>query len=98
MVCGLSLLFFRFNGNQPILPTAVIEGSHPNPLTRLEINVPQIFESLDMIGKVEVVNHGLDRKQLVFLCAKAALSATLYWSMTKTEKHEFDDRFLLKGQ
>ncbi|MDD2178065.1 hypothetical protein OIN59_11530 [Acidovorax sp. D2M1] len=95
MVCGLSLLFFRFNGSQPILPTAVIEGSHPNPLVRLEINVPQIFESLDMIGKV--IDHGLDRKQLVFLCGKAALSATLYWSMNKTEKHEFDDRFLLKG-
>lgn len=95
MVCGLSLLFFRFNGSQPILPTAVIEGSHPNPLVRLEINVPQIFESLDMIGRV--VDHGLDRKQLVLLCGKAALSATLYWSMTKTEKHEFDDRFLIKG-
>lgn len=95
MVCSLSLLFFRFNGSQPILPTAVIEGSHPNPLIRLEINVPQIFESLDMIRKV--VDHGLDRKQLVLLCAKAALSATLYWSMTKTEKREFDDRFLLKG-
>ena len=95
MVCGLSLLFFRFNGSQPILPTAVIEGSHPNPLIRLEFNVPQIFESLDMIGKV--LDHGLDRKQLVLLCGKAALSATLYWSMTSTEKREFDDRFLLKG-
>lgn len=95
MVCGLSLLFFRFNGSQPILPTEVIEGSHPNPLIRLELNVPQIFESLDMIGKF--LDHGVDRKQLVWLCGKAALSATLYWSMTKTEKHEFDDRFLLKG-
>ncbi|BEP42978.1 hypothetical protein [Variovorax sp. V15] len=95
MVCGLSLLFFRFNGSQPILPTAVIEGSHPNPLVRLEINVPQIFESLDMIGKF--LDHGLDRKQLVMLCAKAAFSATLYWSMTKTEKRKFDNRFMLKG-
>lgn len=95
MVCGLSLLFFRFNGKQPILPTAVIKGSHPNPLVRLEINVPQIFEGLDFIGKA--VNLGLDRKKLVFLCGKAALSSTLYWSMTKSEKHEFDDRFLLKG-
>ncbi len=95
MVCGLSLLFFRFNGSQPILPTAVIEGSHPNPLIRLELNVPQIFEGLDMIGRF--LDHGLDRKQLVWLCGKATLSATLYWSMTKTEKHEFDDRFLLKG-
>ena len=97
MVCGLSLLFLRFNGNQPILPTAVIEGSHPNPLTRLEINVPQIYENLDMIGKLGVVNHGINRKQLVFISGKAALSATLYWSMTKTTKQKLDDRFLLKG-
>jgi hypothetical protein len=95
MVCGLSLVFFRFNGSQPILPTTVVEGSHPPPLTRLEINVTQIFEGLDMLGKA--IDHGLDRKHLVFLCAKAALSATLYWSMTKSENHRLDDRFLLKG-
>ncbi|KPA87245.1 hypothetical protein PF66_06250 [Pseudomonas asplenii] len=95
MVCGLSLLFLRFNGSQPILPTAVIEGSHPNPLIRLELNVPHIFETLDMTA--ELFDHGLDRKQLVLLCGKAALSATLFWSMSRTEKHEFDDRFLLKG-
>jgi hypothetical protein len=97
MVCGLALLFFRFNGKQPIPSTSIIEGSHPKPLTRLEFNVPLIFEFLDMIGKLEVVNHGLDRKQLVLLCGKATLSATLYWSLTKMEKHEFDDRFLPKG-
>ncbi|MBH3344153.1 hypothetical protein I5O09_10385 [Pseudomonas parafulva] len=95
MICGLSLLFLRFNGSQPILPTAVIEGSHPNPLIRLELNVPHIFETLDIMGKL--LDHGLDRKQLVLLCGKAALSTTLYWSMNRTEKREFDDRFLLKG-
>ena len=97
MVCGLSLLFMRFNGNQPILPTAGIEGSHPNPLLRLEINVPQIFENLDLISKSGVLKHGINRKQLVLICGKAALSATLYWSMTKTTKQKLDERFLLKG-
>lgn len=97
MVCSLALLFFRFNGKQPIHQTAIIEGSHPKPLTRLEFNVPKIFESLDMIGKLEVVSHGLDRKQLVLLCAKATLSTTLFWTMTKTDKPEIDDRFLPKG-
>lgn len=97
MVCGLSLVFFRFNGSQPILPTAVVEGSHPNPLTRLEINVPQIFESLDGSMARTMASHNLDRKQLVLLCAKAALSVTLYWSMTKTEKQKFDNRFMLTG-
>lgn len=97
MVCGLSLVFFRFNGNLPILPTAVVEGSHPKPLTRLEIIVPQIFESLDGNMARRVAGHDFDRKRLVFLCAKAAFSATLYWSMTKTENHKFDNRFMLKG-
>ncbi|WP_369050622.1 hypothetical protein [Burkholderia gladioli] len=97
MVCGLSLVFFRFNGNQPILPTAIVEGSHPKPLTRLEITIPQIFESLDGSVARTMVDHDFDRRQLVSLCAKAAFSATLYWSMTKTENHQFDDRFMLKG-
>ncbi|MEQ6475734.1 hypothetical protein [Comamonas sp. wu1-DMT] len=97
MVCGMSLLFFRFNGSLPLLPTSDIEGSHPNPLIRLEINIPQIFEALD--GKVAraITPHDLDRKQLVSICGKAALSATIYWSMTQTDKHAFDERFLLKG-
>jgi len=96
MVCGISLVFFRFNGNQPILPVAAVEGSHPKPLTRLEFIVSQIFENLDGVAKV-VANIDVDRKQLVLLCAKAAFSATLYWSMTKTERCTLDNRFLLKG-
>ncbi|MET3383833.1 hypothetical protein ABIC46_006285 [Variovorax paradoxus] len=97
MVCGLSLVFFRFNGSQPVLPTAVVAGSHPNPFIRLEINVPHIFESLDESLARKVAGHDFDRRHLVLLCGKAALSATLYWSMTKTPERRFDDRFMLKG-
>lgn len=97
MVCGLSLIFFRFNGSRPILPSAIVEGSHPNPLIRLEINVPQLFESLDGAIARAISGHDLDRRQLVLLCGKAAFSATLYWSMTKTENQEVDERFMLKG-
>jgi hypothetical protein len=97
MVCGLSLLFFRFNGSRPILPSAIVEGSHPNPLIRLEINVPQIFESLDGEMARTISGHDLDRRQLVLLCGKAAFSATLYWSMTKTGNQKVDERFMLKG-
>lgn len=96
MVCGISLVFFRFNGNQPILPTALVEGSHPNPLVRLEFIVPQLFENLDGINNILKILD-IDRRQLVSLCGKAAFSATLYWSMTKTEEHQLDNRFLLKG-
>lgn len=97
MVCGLSLVFFRFNGNKPILPIATVEGSHPNPLTRLEFLIPQIFENLDLDIFRTAAGYALDREQLVLLCTKAAFSATLYWSVTHTENHEFDDRFMLRG-
>ena len=96
MVCGISLVFYRFNGNQPILPVAAVEGSHPIPLTRLEFIVTQIFEHLDGVAMI-LGNPGVDRKTLVLLCGKAAFSASLYWSMTKTKKYKLDNRFLLKG-
>lgn len=97
MVCGLSLVFFRFNGAQPLAHSAVVEGSHPNPLTRLEINLPQIHESLDSKLMRAICSHEMDRKELVMLGGKAALSATLYWTMTKTASRQFDDRFMLRG-
>lgn len=97
MLCGLSLVFFRFNGAKPLASSAVVEGSHPNPLTRLEINLPQIHESLDSKLMRAICSHEINRKELVMLGGKAALSATLYWTMTKTESRQFDDRFMLRG-
>ena len=97
MVCGISLVFFRFNGNKPIFPIAAVEGSHPKPLTRLELLLHQIYDKLDQDIFRTGLGHALDRRQLVLLCTKAAFSATLYWSMTNTENHKFDVRFILKG-
>lgn len=77
MLCGLSLVFFRFTGAKPLAPNAVVEGSHPNPFTRLEINLPQIHESLDSKLMRAICSHEMDRKELVMLGGKAALSATL---------------------
>ncbi|MDH0683053.1 hypothetical protein [Achromobacter animicus] len=97
MVSGLSLVFFRFNGKQPILPTPVVEGSHPKPLIRLEFIVPQIFEALDGRLARALAGHELDREQLVSLCTQAASAATVFWTMTETENLELDNRFMLKG-
>ncbi|KXV61813.1 hypothetical protein AD948_00400 [Acetobacter senegalensis] len=95
MVCGLSLVFFRFNGSKPIVPIAAVEGSHPKPLTRLELLLPHLYEYLGVM-KTEA-GHGLNQEQLEVLCAKAVFSTTMYWSMTNTEDHKFDDRFMLQG-
>lgn len=97
MVCGISLVFFRFHGNKPFLPTAAVEGSHPHPLPRLQFLIPQIFEQLDLEIFRADGGYTLDRRQLVALCLKAAFSATLYWSVSNTDNHGFDTRFMLKG-
>lgn len=97
MICGLSIVFYRFNGTLPLAPSTFPEGSHPAPLIRLEINIPHIFEILSAPQMGEFMGHNLDRKQLVLLSQKAALSVALYWSMTKTDERKFDDRFLIRG-
>ncbi len=95
MVCGISLVFFRFNGDNPILPTAVVEGSHPKPLARLELLVIQITEILNILGP-EIIGN-VDGRTVNMLCKKATFSAALYWSTTNTENHDLDDGFILKG-
>jgi hypothetical protein len=97
MVCGISILFFRFNAAAPLVTSAAPQGSHPDPIIRLEINIPHIFETLSLEAAQAHIGHDLDRKQLVLLCSKAAFSATLYCSMTQNPDYTFDDRFIIKG-
>lgn len=97
MICGLSIVFLRFNGALPLAPSSVPQGTHPDPHTRLELNIPHIFEILSDPGVQKIIGHNLDRKQLVLLSGKAGLSAALYWSMTNTTERKLDNRFLLKG-
>lgn len=98
LICALSIVFYRFNGSTPpILSTTTPHGTHPDPLTRLEINVPHIFELLDIPTLRQYIGHTLDRKDLVHISGKAALSVALYWSITKTSSKRFDDRFLIRG-
>jgi len=97
MICALSIVFYRFNGSVPPVLSTTPQGSHPDPLTRLEINVPHIFETLDIPALRQHIGHTLDRRDLVHLSGKAGLSVALYWSMTKTVEKRFDDRFLIRG-
>ncbi|GBR56770.1 hypothetical protein [Gluconobacter sphaericus] len=93
MVCGLSLVFFRFNGSKPIVPIAAVEGSHPKPLTRLELLLSQICEYL---GIVETeTGHSFNQELLEVLCTKAVFSTTMYWSWTNGD--DFDVSFTLRG-
>lgn len=97
MICGLSIVFLRFNGPQPLCRSAVPRGSHPDPMTRLEINISHINDLLSIIRGAGKIGHIFDKSTLVKLSGKAGLSASLYWSMTQSSVKRFDTKFLLHG-
>lgn len=97
MICGLSIVFLRFNGPRPLSRSAVPRGSHPDPMTRLEINISHINDLLSIFRGAEEFGHIFDKSTLVKLSGKAGLSASLYWSMTQSSGKRVDTEFLLQG-
>ena len=55
------------------------------PLNRIEINVPHIFELLDYVG--EHFGHKFTRKEIVHLCPTANISSTLF-ELLKQDPHQ----------
>ncbi len=78
MMCGISCALYLFAGSRPRDAEPVPEGTHPTPMRRLEICLPNVFERLDYGGQGQKL-HGLNRKQLVHLCSGAAYSVGAYW-------------------
>lgn len=96
LVCGISCAFYRFYGQRPVGPEPVVHGSHPTPIRRLEVCLPNIFEKLDDAGRGEQY-HGLNRHQLVHLCLGAAYSAQFFWLGKGAMELGMANNFMLKG-
>lgn len=77
-ICGIASALYLFHGQRPTEPEPIPFGSHPAPVRRLEVVLPNIFEKLDA-GEVGIRFHGLNRQQLVHLCTGAAYSAGFFW-------------------
>ncbi|WP_426801572.1 hypothetical protein [Xanthomonas campestris] len=97
MICGLSIVFYRFNGSAPPVLSPIPKDSHPDPLTRLELNIPHLFEMLDIPVFRQLGGYQLDRRELVSIASKATLSVSLFWSGTEGSGQAFDSDFLIKG-
>ncbi|MDP3858713.1 MAG: hypothetical protein Q8Q73_13215 [Stagnimonas sp.] len=96
LVCGISCALYRFNGVKIVQPHRYPVGSHPTPLRRLEVGVPNIFEKLDLGGRGKSL-HNLSRKELVYLCSGAAYSAGFFWLWRYAKGTGIPDNFLAKG-
>lgn len=91
LTCGISCACYRFYGLRPTdsLPHPV--GSHPTPIRRLEVVIPQLFEFLDNGGA-----FGMDRRELILLCSGAAYSCGFYF-LGWLKSPEVPENYMLKG-
>ncbi|MDD2949966.1 MAG: hypothetical protein PHU29_04195 [Sulfuricurvum sp.] len=96
MVCGISCIFYRFNGERLLEPHEEPIGSHPTPIRRLELCIPNIFERLDVNGTGHKL-HGMDRSVLVNLCIGAAESVGFFWLWPYIHPDAIPEHFFVKG-
>lgn len=96
MMAGVSCALYRFNGDRAVEPTENPISSHPTPIRRLEVFLPNVFEKLDFGGRGHEL-HGLSRRELVYLCTGAAYSAGFSWLWRYGIRGEIPDHFMAKG-
>ncbi|TAL52256.1 MAG: hypothetical protein EPN89_02265 [Methylovulum sp.] len=95
LVCGISCVLYRFNGDRLLEPQEHPVLSHPTPIRRLEVCLPNIFEKLDLGGHGQKL-HQLSRSDLVYLCSDAANSAGFFW-LWHSRRNYIPDNFMIKG-
>ena len=76
---GVSLAIYAFYNKRIIMESNAPLGTHPNPLVRLEIMLPQIWEFFSIPKLEEILKVKLSREELVYTCQAAALSAGIFW-------------------
>lgn len=97
-VIGVSNLFYRFRGINSEKLEAIPSGTHPQPLTRLEINLPHIYEMLSFPEIEEIMEHKLDRKGIVELVSRAAYSVPFFWIVrSENRPNNLPENYLFKG-
>ncbi len=96
LVTGISCALYRFNGDRPVDPTKHPVGSHPTPIRRLEVCLPNVFEKLDLGGLGHEL-HLLSRSELVYLCTGAAYSAGFFWLKRYASGGDIPAHFMAKG-
>lgn len=98
LVCGISNAIYLFYGEANGEPEELPIGSHPTPLRRLEVCLPNIFEKLDF-NKLGSDWHGMKRDDLVHMCIGAAYSVGFFWLWRRSTEPviSIPDNFMPKG-
>jgi hypothetical protein len=87
-VCGLTCTMYLFYGNKKNNLTSSPEGSHPQPIRRLDACIPHLIEKLDLIFKC-IPSMKLNRPEIVYLCIGASHSYGIFWQ-SSNNNHEIE--------
>lgn len=97
LVGGLSCVLYRLHGAKSLILDREPNGTHPNPLIRLENIIPQIFEFLSIPELHQHIGFEFNRKMIVELCNQAATAAGLFWLRCRVEEPEIPTDYFLIG-
>ncbi|KAA0982683.1 hypothetical protein FQ192_31285 [Pseudomonas sp. ANT_J12] len=76
LLCGLSCVFYRFNGGVFKVAEDYPSGTHPNSIFRLELIIPRIYETLELLCKG--LGYKATRKELLKFTKQAADLGALF--------------------
>jgi hypothetical protein len=94
-ICAITCTFYRFNGLEAREPQTEPIGSHPHQIFRVEKNINQLIELIDMSRDSISVNLG--RTELVHLYHRAASAASIFWLSQHAKPREVKGEFLVGG-
>lgn len=96
-ICGISCVFYRFHGVRALAPESIPIGSHPNPIIRMEINLPHLFEFMDIEQVRLTTKYDLGRAELVGIFSKAAYSGAFFHLWKQDRQTHVPQGYLITG-
>jgi hypothetical protein len=95
LTCSLSCIFYRFNAGSPARADFPVTGSHPNPIYRLEIAAPHIYEFTEVLLRAN--EFDANKRHLVSMVKQAADLGSFFYNYTRATGTEETIHLFIKG-
>lgn len=91
-----ALVIYRFHGNNSYAPTEIPEGTHPQPLIRLEQTMPLVFEVYSKFELLKANKSSLTRLDLVNITSWSSFTVGFFW-LRKNSQTDIPDDYFISG-
>lgn len=95
LTCSLACIFYRFNAGSTACAEIPVTGSHPNPIYRLEVAAPHIYEFTEILLKATGFDR--DRNRLVSMTKQAADLGSFFCNYRRATGTEETIHLFVKG-